>query len=389
MTPDVYQPGTRYQFNFPTTIRFGSGVWTEIAPYLKAEGLSRILLVTDPTVSRLDFLNRIRESLLYEDLGVVLFSDISRNPVKSDVLKGKEAYHASGCEAVLGVGGGAALDVARAVALAVHHPRDLFDYDDLIGGDRYVTEPIPPFYTVPTTAGTGSEVGRSAIISEDDTHRKRILFSPRLMARRVFADPTLTYDLPPGPTAATGMDALTHNMEAYLAKNFHPLCDGIALEGMALILGNIEKAVREPRNETARALMLLGSMMGAVAFQKGLGVVHSLSHPLSTLVDMHHGLANAINLPYGMAFNLSHCPEKFENMARRLRLSSGSEIPDFLHRLNERLGIPATLAAAGVDSAHLDTLTELAVQDFAHPNNPVPVSRGDFRDLYIKAFGIE
>lgn len=388
MIPDTYQPGTRYQFNFPTVIRFGRDVWREIAPHLKAEGLSRILLVTDPLVARLQFLYQILESLKKEGLEVFVFSDISKNPVKSDVLKGKEAYHAAGCEAILGVGGGAALDVARAVALAVHHPRDLFDYDDLIGGDRFVTEPIPPFFTVPTTAGTGSEVGRSAIISEDDTHRKRILFSPRLMARRVFADPTLTYDLPPGPTAATGMDALTHNMEAFLARNFHPLCDGIALEGMALILANIEKAVQEPRNETTRALMLLGSMMGAVAFQKGLGVVHSLSHPLSTLVDMHHGLANAINLPYGMAFNLHHCPEKFERMAQRLGLSSGGHIPDFLHRLNERLGIPATLTAAGVDSAHLETLTDLAVQDFAHPNNPVPVTRDDFRKLYNQAFGL-
>ncbi|MCX7650540.1 MAG: iron-containing alcohol dehydrogenase [Flavobacteriales bacterium] len=387
MMQDAYQPGRVYQFNFPTVIRFGSGVWREIAPHLKQEKVQRPLLVTDATVAGLEFFHKIHEHLLENGLSPTVFCNISKNPIKSDVLKGRMAYHEAGCDAVLGVGGGAALDVARAVALAVHHTRDLFDYDDLTGGDVYVTEPIPPFYTVPTTAGTGSEVGRSAIISEDDTHRKRILFSPRLMARRVFADPTLTYALPPGPTAATGMDALTHNLEAFLARNFHPICDGVALEGMSLIAGNIEKAVHEPQNETARALMLLGSMMGAIAFQKGLGVVHSMSHPLSTLVDMHHGLANAINLPYGMAFNLKYCPEKFQRMAQRLGLSSGRDIPDFLLQLNERLNLPTTLRAAGVKEEHLEPLTELAVQDFAHPNNPVPVSRADFAQLYRQAFG--
>ena len=181
-------------------------------------------------------------------------------------------------------------------------PEDLFKYDDLIGGDVYVTEDVPYFITVPTTSGTGSEVGRSAIISEDETHQKRILFSPKLLAKIVFADPLLTMDLPPFITAATGMDALTHNMEAFLAKGFSSICDGIALEGISLINQSIVDATNNP-DLVSRSKMMIASLMGAVAFQKGLGVVHSLAHPLSSLLDTHHGLANAVNLPYGMRFN--------------------------------------------------------------------------------------
>jgi len=387
MIYDTYKSGQIYQFNFPTLIRFGRDVWREIAPFLKVSGQKRPLLVTDPLVARLGFFENIFDSLNKQGLQPVTFSSIHKNPVKSDVLSGKQVFKEENCDAIIGVGGGAALDVARAIALAVYHPRDLFDYDDLIGGDKYVTEPIPPFYTVPTTAGTGSEVGRSAIISEDESHKKRILFSPRLLAQRVFSDPTLTYDLPPGPTAATGMDALTHNMEAFLAKNFHPICDSIALEGMRLIVENIEKVIQEPRNEEARAMMLLGSMMGAIAFQKGLGVVHSLSHPLSTLVDMHHGLANAINLPIGMDFNLQHCHEKFDIMAQKLGLKTGEDIPPFIRQLNKKLGIPDNLEKAGVNPDLINQLSELAVQDFAHSNNPVPISLDIFIELYKKSFG--
>ena len=285
-----------YQFNFPTVIRFGEGAIRELGPYLKAQGVRRPLLVTDTQVADLDFFRKIAEDLLLEGLEPEVFAHISKNPVKSDVLRGNEAYQQHNSDAIVGIGGGAAMDVARAVALSINNRRDLFDYDDLQGGDQYVTEPIPLFVTVPTTAGTGSEVGRSAVISEDDTKKKRILFHPTLMARTVFADPELTYGLPPAITAATGMDALTHNLEAFLAKNYHPMANGIALEGIRLIVRALEPAVNRP-DPVSRADMLLASLMGAVAFQKGLGVVHSMAHPLSSLLDMHHGLANAICLP--------------------------------------------------------------------------------------------
>lgn len=378
---------SRTTFNFPTPIRFGAGVADEISDHIKGQNLYHPLVVTDPNIRELDFFSDILQKLLNKNLAVDIFSDMHKNPVKSDVLAGAEVFHSSKCDCIIGVGGGVALDVARAIALAVYHPRDLFDYDDLIGGDQYVTEAVPYFITVPTTAGTGSEVGRSAIIAEDESKKKRILFSPKLLAKMVFADPMLTMDIPPFITAATGMDALTHNMEAYLAKNYHPMCEGIALEGMSLIARSIEKATHRPDLQS-RADMLMASMMGAVAFQKGLGVVHSLAHPMSSLLDTHHGLANAINLPYGMEFNYEGLESKFDRMAQAMGVidGDGEHMIDYLMELNERLGLPAKLSAVGVKEEHLPVLSQLAMEDFAHPNNPKPVSLSDFAVLYQKAF---
>jgi alcohol dehydrogenase class IV len=374
------------QYNFPTTIRFGAGASEELGDYMVRHGLMRPLVVTDPVVAGLPFFKKSMEQLDRKSVRAEVFHDIHKNPVKSDVYKGTEAYDANACDSVIGIGGGAAMDVARAIVLRVNHREDLFVYDDLIGGDVHVTGDVPHFVTIPTTAGTGSEVGRSAIIADDETHQKKILFSPKLLAKTVFADPVLTMDLPPAVTAATGMDALTHNMEAYIAKMSHPLCEGIALEGIALIGRSMEKAVKNP-DLSSRSDMLIASLMGAVAFQKGLGVVHSLAHPLSSLLDTHHGLANAVNLPYGMRFNIEGCEEKFRQMARKLDLGreDGEGVVSHLFDLNERIGIPTRLREIGVKEEHLETLSDLAVADFAHPNNPKPVSREDFRRLYGEA----
>ena len=308
-----------YQYNFPTTIRFGAGSSKELGDYLLKNNLSKPLIVTDAIVAQLDFFKEIINDLKKKNISIEIFSDIHKNPVKSDVYKGTDVYDNTDRDSIIGIGGGAALDVARAIVLRVNHREDLFKYDDLIGGDVYVTNDVPHFITIPTTAGTGSEVGRSAIIADDETHQKKILFSPKLLAKIVFADPLLTMELPPFITAATGMDALTHNMEAYLAKMPHPLCEGIALEGISLINQSLEKAVNKPDLES-RSKMLIASLMGAVAFQKGLGVVHSLAHPLSSLLDTHHGLANAVNIPYGMEFNIEGFEDKFKRIARTLEL---------------------------------------------------------------------
>ncbi|MEX0813196.1 MAG: iron-containing alcohol dehydrogenase [Chitinophagales bacterium] len=376
----------RYTYTFPTTIRFGNGVIDELPAYIKSNKLTKPLLVTDATIAELPFFKEILKDLSGENLDVEVFSEMHKNPVKSDVLKGGDFYHQTNRDCIIGIGGGVALDVARAIVLRVNHHRDLFDYDDLIGGDKYVTESVPHFVAVPTTSGTGSEVGRSAIISEDESKKKRILFSPKLLAKQVFADPLLTKNLPPFITAATGMDALTHNMEAYLAKNYHPMCDGIALQGMKLIAESIVPATQQSDLES-RAKMLLASMMGAIAFQKGLGVVHSLAHPLSGLLDTHHGLANAVNLPYGMAFNYNGFEDRFDDMAIALGLGygKGAEIPEYLFKLNDELGLPKKLGEIDVKEAHIPELTRLAVADFCHPNNPKPVSRGDFEKLYREA----
>src|ERR1043166_4224881 len=259
-----------YQYNFPTTIRFGAGASKELGDYLVQNNLSRPLIVTDATVAQLDFFKEIVNGLEKKNISVEIFSEIHKNPVKSDVYEGTDVYDDTKRDSVIGIGGGAALDVARAIVLRVNHREDLFKYDDLIGGDVYVTNEVPHFITIPTTAGTGSEGGRSAIIADDETPQKKILFSPKLLAKIVYADPLLTMELPPFITAATGMDALTHNMEAYLAKMSHPLCEGIALEGISLISQSLEKAVNKPGLES-RSKMLIASLMGAVAFQKGCG----------------------------------------------------------------------------------------------------------------------
>jgi alcohol dehydrogenase class IV len=375
-----------YQYNFPTTIRFGAGSSKELGDYLRKNNLSRPLVVTDPTVAQLGFFKEILKDLSGKGISHEVFSDIHKNPVKSDVYKGTDVFDNTKRDSIIGIGGGAALDVARAIVLRVNHREDLFKYDDLIGGDVYVTNDVPHFITIPTTAGTGSEVGRSAIISDDVTHQKKILFSPKLLARIVFADPVLTMELPAFITAATGMDALTHNMEAYIAKTPHPLCEGIALEGISLIHQSLEKAVNKPDLES-RSKMLIASLMGAVAFQKGLGVVHSLAHPLSSLLDTHHGLANAVNIPYGMEFNISGFEDKFRKIARTLELKKedGSAVVQYLFDFNSKVKIPHKLRDIGVKQEHIETLADLALADFAHPNNPKPVSREDFKQLYLKA----
>jgi len=375
-----------YQYNFPTTIRFGAGAVNELGDYLLKNNLSRPLIVTDPTVSQLGFFKTIVSDLKKKNLSVEVFHDIHKNPVKSDVYKGGDAFDQTKRDSIIGIGGGAALDVARAIVLRVNHREDLFKYDDLIGGDIYVTNDVPHFITIPTTAGTGSEVGRSAIIADDITHQKKILFSPKLLAKIVFADPALTMGLPAFITAATGMDALTHNMEAYVAKMPHPMCEGIALEGISLIAQSLERAVNKPDLES-RSKMLIASLMGAVAFQKGLGVVHSLAHPLSSLLDTHHGLANAVNIPYGMEFNISGFENKFKRIARILELKdeTGEAVVKYLFDLNSKINIPHKLREIGVKQEHIETLADLAIADFAHPNNPKPVTREDFKRLYLKA----
>jgi alcohol dehydrogenase class IV len=375
-----------YQYNFPTIIRFGPGSSRELGAYLLQNGLSRPLIVTDPTVSQLDFFKEITKDLQGKNISVETFYDIHKNPVKSDVYKGTDIFDEEERDCIVGIGGGAALDVARAIVLRVYHREDLFKYDDLKGGDVFVTNDVPHFITIPTTAGTGSEVGRSAIISDDETHQKKILFSPKLLARIVFADPLLTMDLPAFITAATGMDALTHNMEAFLVNMFHPMCDGIALQAISLIHASLEKAVNKPDLES-RSRMLIASLMGAVAFQKGLGVVHSLAHPLSSLLDTHHGLANAVNIPYGMEFNIEGFENKFVQIAKALNLKeeSGEAVVRYLFDLNDKINIPRKLGDIGVKSEHIETLADLALADFAHPNNPKPVSREDFKKLYLKA----
>lgn len=337
-------------------------------------------------VNELPFFKEILKNLDAKNVSYETFYQIDKNPVKANVLAGGDTFADANCDSIIGIGGGAAMDVARAIALRINNRRDLFEYDDLIGGDKYIDGEIPHFITIPTTSGTGSEVGRAAIISEDDSKRKRILFHPTLLAKIVFADPALTFDLPPHVTAATGMDALTHNMEAYISKGFHPMCDGIALQGIELIAESLEGAVLNPNPEN-RSKMMLASLMGAVAFQKGLGIVHSLAHPLSTLLDVHHGLANAVMITYGMEYNMPDLESQFEQMARALKLNdiTGNGVLEGLKVMNENIGIPSKLSELGVLLEHIDPLSELALADFCLPSNPKVANLEDIKCIYGKA----
>jgi alcohol dehydrogenase class IV len=373
----------RYTYNFPCPIRFGPGVINELGPYLKKQGLNSPLIVTDPGLRNIPLFEEILSQLAQSELVPVCFSEIDKNPVKQNVLKGVQFYHEQNADCIIGLGGGTSMDVARAIALKAHHERDLFDFDDALGGDKYVTEKIPFFVTVPTTSGTGSEVGRSTVISEDETHQKRVLFSPRLMAKMVFADPLLTLELPPSITAATGMDALSHNIEAYLAKGFSPLCDGIAVEGIHLIKESLLKATTSPCLES-RSKMQMAALMGATSFQKGLGVVHSCAHPLSTLFDTHHGLANAIMLPYGVKFNSDISFERIKHLCKVLNLGEQSHqaLIQWINELNDSLSLPNELSSIGVKNESIDALSDLAIKDVCHLSNPRPVGLKDFKTIY-------
>lgn len=376
------------RFSFPTTIHFGPGARTLVAPDLRAAGVRRPLVVTDRGVSALPMFGEL--VALLRDGGVEpgTFDGVWGNPVEHQVVAGVDAYRAHDADGIVGVGGGAALDVAKAVGLMATHEGRLFDYEDELPGARPVEDRIPHLVALPTTAGTGSEVGRSAVIADDATHIKKIIFSPHLLPVAVYADPELTVGLPGPITAATGLDALTHNIEAYLAKDYHPICDGIALEGLRLGAANLRRAVANPTDLDARGGMLMSSMMGAIAFQKGLGLVHSTAHALGTAADLHHGLANGVMIDHALAHNVEAVPERFETMARTVGLDDASPAGflRWLAELKATVGIPAGLAGTDVAPERLEQLAELAEADACHLNNPRPVTVDDFRLIFDKAF---
>jgi alcohol dehydrogenase class IV len=320
-------------------------------------------------------------------LEVAVYGGVFGNPTGSQVMNGAAAYRAHGADCVIGVGGGAALDVAKVIGLLATHPGDVMEYV----WDHPQVRPIdaaalPHFVALPTTSGTGSEVGRSSVISEEETHVKRVIFSPAILAKVVFADPELTLGLPPAVTAATGMDALTHNIESYLSPAYHPLCDGIALEGTRIAARALRTAVREPDNIQARADMMMSSMMGAIAFQKDLGAVHSCAHALGTVCDLHHGLANALMIEPVMTYNREAVPEKFADLAHAVGVPSVSNFVPWLGHLKYQIGIPAGLALVGVKREHLGRLVEVAVADICHQTNPRPCEAADFARFFEEAF---
>ena len=378
---------TIHKFAFPTTIHFGPGARKLVATHLAEAACRRPLIVTDKGIAALPVLAEFRGTLAGMDAGV--YSGVQGNPVASQVRAGVDAYRAHRADSVIGFGGGAALDVAKAVALMAVHPGDVLEYAWDHPKVRPIEKPLSHFVALPTTAGTGSEVGRSSVISEDATHVKRILFSPALLAKAVFADPELTLALPASITAATGMDALTHNIESYLSPAYHPLCDGIALEGVRIAARALPVAVRDPSNLDARSGMLMASMMGAIAFQKDLGAVHSCAHALSTVADLHHGLANGVMIDHVMRFNRPACAARLAELGRVAGVPQNRDpaqsFVDWLTDLKNEIGIPARLGAVGIDRTQIARLSDAAFQDGCHATNPRPCTRADFEQLFAEA----
>jgi 4-hydroxybutyrate dehydrogenase len=378
-------------FSFPTTTIFGVGALEELPNRLRGLGLTRPLLVTDPGLVHTEAFSLLEQTLGKQKKGKewFVYSSVHPNPIEQDVVKGAEAYRASKCDSIIAFGGGSALDAGKAIRLLLKKPGlrlAEFDWrDDWYG--------LAPCVAIPTTAGTGSEVGRSSVIILEKTQKKSVLFHPGLLANLVLLDPVLTKGLPPKLTAATGADALTHAIESFTSPVFHPLCDGIALEGIHIIVDALPRAYRDGNDLDARGKMLVAAAMGAVAFQKDLGATHSLAHPLSTVCGMHHGLANALCLPAVMKFNATRKP----GLYRRVGIACGLDVMraapedadeetiNFVTDFLLNLGIRPGLRNYDVTEQHIELMAPQAFADACHQTNPVPVTESDLRQLYNEA----
>jgi alcohol dehydrogenase class IV len=375
-------------WNYPTSICFGPGRIRELADACRSLGIGRPLVVTDAGLASAPILATAVQVLRDGSISHAVFADVRGNPVEANVTAGVTAFRAGGHDGVIAFGGGSALDAGKAIALMVGQARPLWDFEDR--EDWYTRVDVAgmvPVIAVPTTSGTGSEVGRASVITDLADHTKKIIFHPRMLPALVIADPELTLGLPPAVTAAVGMDALSHNLEAYCAPGFHPMADGIAVEGMRLIHDWLPVAYRDGSNLEARAAMMVASSMGATAFQKGLGAMHSLSHPCSANLDTHHGLTNAVVMPYVLLWNRTAIDERMQRLAAWLGLADRSfdGVFDWILALRAEIGIPNTLADLGLRDEHAPAFAPQAYADPSTGGNPVAMQTGDFEDLYRMA----
>jgi 4-hydroxybutyrate dehydrogenase len=375
-------------FTFPNRILFGSGARNLLAEELARLRITRPLIVTDAGL--------IASGLVAQIVGsvgrhAVVFSEIQSNPAEEDVLAGLNCYHDAECDGVIGVGGGSPIDAAKAIRLMVSHPGRLADYDLTRGGQDKITAGMPPMIAVPTTAGTGSEAGRGTLIQLPQTGRKTMALSPHLLPSTAICDPDLTCDLPPALTAGTGMDAFTHCVESYLSTTFHPICDGIAVEGLRYVSKGLETAVRDGSNADARNAMMMGALLGGVSFHKGLGVVHSLSHALGSQGRVHHGTLNAIILPHALRFNREAAGPRMADLAGRLGLGRGGDAAGHLVTLTElvlaRMPLPRRLGLLeGLERDRIAEYARLAMLDHCHRTNPRSCTQPDMEDLLDRAW---
>jgi alcohol dehydrogenase class IV len=376
------------RWNYPTSIRFGAGMIRELPGACSELRMHNPLLVTDAGLARLDMVRNAVESCRTAGLSCAMFSDVKPNPIEENVTTGVNAYRANSHDGVIAFGGGSALDTGKAIALMVGQNRPIWDFEDKEDWyTRVNVSGMAPVVAVPTTAGTGSEVGRCSVLTDLRDHTKKLIFHPRLLPAIVIEDPELHAGLPAKITAAVGMDALSHNLEAFCAPAYHPLADGIAVEGMRLIREWLPVACADGSNIEARGQMLIASTMGATAFQKGLGAMHSLSHPCSANLDTHHGLTNGVVMPYVLAFNRRAIKDKMKRLASYLGLKRPSfgAVLDWVIELRATIGIPNTLADLGVREEHVPVFAKMAMADPSTASNPVKLSVRQFEKLYHNA----
>lgn len=376
-------------WNYPTAVKFGAGRIKELAEHCRALGIRRPLLVTDAGLALTPMAQQVLRDLSDAGLAAALFSDIRPNPVGANLEAGVAAYRAGGHDGVVAFGGGSGVDMGKLIAFMSGQSRPVWDFEDI--GDwwtRADAAGIAPIIAVPTTAGTGSEVGRAGVITEEATHTKRIIFHPKIMPSIVICDPELSVGMPAKVTAGTGMDALSHCLEAYCAPGFHPLADGVAVEGMRLIASALPRVMAAPTDLDARADMLAAAAMGATAFQKGLGGMHALSHPVGALFDTHHGMTNATFMPYVLAYNRSAIEARLTRLSAYLGLAEPGfdSFQHFVLSLRRRVGVPHTLAELGVDEARSEEIVSMAVQDPSAGGNPLPFTAEAARSILSKAF---
>ena len=376
-------------WNYPTRVLFGAGAVGKLADACKAAGMKRPLMVTDPGIVKLPILATVLDALKEGGLEAAVFSDVKPNPVAKNVSDGIEMLRGGGHDGVVAFGGGSGLDAGKVVAFMAGQTRPMWDFEDI--GDwwtRANPDGIAPIVAIPTTAGTGSEVGRAGVITDERTHTKKIIFHPKMMPSTAILDARMTVGLPKNLTAWTGFDALAHCLEAYCAPGFHPMAEGIAVEGIRLVKEALPKAVADGNDLEARGKMLVASSLGATAFQKGLGAIHSLSHPVGAIYDTHHGLTNAVFMPYVLAFNREVIAERMERLSAWLGLSGTSGYDAFLQwvlRLREELGIPNTLAGLDVGAERFEEMGKMAEQDPTAGSNPRPLSAADAVALFEQA----
>ena len=373
-------------FNYPTAIKFGAGRIKELAALCKANDIKRPLFVTDPGLAASPMVAAIIADLKKADLPVQVFSDVRPNPVEANIIAGVKAYKAGMHDGVIAFGGGSGLDIGKMIALMHGQNFSVFDLEDVDDWwTRADASKISPVIAVPTTAGTGSEVGRAGVVTHPDTHEKKIIFHPAIMPKVSILDPELTVGLPAKLTAATGMDALAHCLEAYSAPFYHPLSKGIALEGMLLVKDNLVKAVKKPKDLDARGNMLVASTMGATAFQRGLGAIHALSHPFGGLYDAHHGMLNGIVMPYVLKANRKKIEKDIERAAAYLGIKGGfNGFLKWVLALRKEIGIPHKLADIGIDTKRLDEVAKMAVKDPSAGGNPILFTEKQYKALAKK-----